>query len=159
MIDESLLGKKAEDKIKQWLDRPDFDWSFDRIYDQMTGKCGSKNICDFTFFNGKTLYYIESKATWEDRFNFSMLTETQHDGLLKKSGIAHVRGVVIVLFASYQRAFIIDITEIKRMEDEGKHSLNIKKINKWSIKYQEIETIPSRKELLDYTGEIKEGKL
>lgn len=156
MIDDSLLGKKAEDKIQQWLDRPDLDWSFDRIPDQMTGKYGSKNICDFTFFNGKTLYYIESKATWKDRFDFSMLTETQHDGLLRKSKIAHVRGVVIVLFASYQRAFIIDITEIKRLEDEDKHSLNIKKIDKWPIEYQEIETIPSRKELLDYADEIKE---
>ena len=156
MIDDSLLGKKAEDKIKRWLDRPDLDWSFDRIPDQMTGKYGSKNICDFTFFNGKTLYYIESKATWDDRFNFSMLTETQQDGLLRKSKISHVRGVVIVLFASYQRAFIIDITEIKRLEDEDKHSLNIKKIDKWPIAYQEIETIPSRKELLDYAGEITE---
>lgn len=86
-----------------------------------------------------------------------MLTETQHDGLLEKSEIAHVYGWVIVLFASYKRAFVIDIREIKRLEDEGKKSVNIKKIDKWPIKYKEIRTIPNnRKQLLDYEGHIEE---
>lgn len=161
MINDNLIGKKAEDKIKKWLDQPDKGWSIDRIYDQMNGKKGSKNICDFHFYDGKALYYIESKATFEDRFDFSMLTETQHDGLLKKSMINSnsIYGVVIVLFVSYKRAFIINIKEIKSLEDVDKHSLNIKKINKWPIKYQEIETIPSKKELLDYSGEIMEELL
>ena len=30
------LGKKAEQKIKEWLDRPEDGYSFDRIPDQMT---------------------------------------------------------------------------------------------------------------------------
>ena len=42
------LGKAAEAKIKQWLDRPDSGYSFDRIPDQLSGMYGSKNICDFT---------------------------------------------------------------------------------------------------------------
>ena len=62
-----------------------------------------------------------------------------------------------MLFASYKRAFIIDIREIKRLEDMNKHSLNIKKIDKWGIRYAEIQTIPNnRKQLLDYTGDINE---
>lgn len=103
------------------------------------------------------MYYIESKATWEDRFDFSMITETQHDGLLEKSEIDHVHGWVVVLFASYKRAFVIDIRDIKYLEDKGKKSLNIKKIDKWEIPYKEIRTIPNnRKQLLDYEGEIEE---
>jgi hypothetical protein len=35
-------------------------------------------------------------------------------------------------------------------------SLNIKKIEKWPIKFAEVKTIPSRKALLDYTGEIED---
>lgn len=161
MVYDDLIGKKAEDKIKKWLDQPENGWSIDRIYDQMSGKKGSKNICDFNFYDGNALYYIESKATYEDRFDFSMLTETQHDGLLKKASINSdsIFGVVIVLFVSYKRAFIVNITEIKRLEDSGQHSLNIKKIDKWHIKYQEIETIHSKKELLDYTGDIKKEQL
>lgn len=30
------LGKKAEAKVKQWLDRPEAGYCFDRIPDQMT---------------------------------------------------------------------------------------------------------------------------
>ena len=155
MADASNLGKKAEGKVKEWLDRPNDGYSFDRIKDQMTGFYGSSNICDFTCFKSPYMYYIESKATWEDRFDFNMLTQTQHDGLLAKSDIPYVYGIVIVLFATYQRAFVIDIREVKRLEDKGVKSINIKKIDKWDILYQEIETVPSRKHLLDYTGDLK----
>lgn len=150
------LGKKAEEKIKQWLDKPENGYSFDRFYDQMTGYfMTSRNICDFVCYKYPNQYYIESKATYEDRFNFSMLTETQHDGLLQKSTIPGVYGLVIVLFATYQKAFILDIRDIKKLEDNDKKSLNIKKIDKWSIPYTEIPTIPSRKSLLDYDGDLQ----
>lgn len=149
------VGKEAERKIKEWLDHPEDGLCFDRIKDQMTGFYGSKNICDFTLFKSPYMYYIESKATWEDRFDFSMLSETQHDGLLEKSAIHNVYGIVIVLFAHHQRAFVIDINEIKRLEDMGKHSLNIKKVDKWDCLYTEIEAVPNnRKVYLDYTGEL-----
>lgn len=151
---DTTLGKKAEAKIREWLDRPEEGYCFDRIPDQMTGFYGSKNICDFTLFKSPNMYYIESKATWEDRFDFNMLTQTQHDGLLAKSNISNVFGIVIVLFASYKRAFIFDIRHIAKLESEGIKSLNIKKINKWVIPYQEIQTVPSRKQLLDYTGDL-----
>ena len=154
MADTSSLGKKAEAKIREWLDRPEEGYCFDRIPDQMTGFYGSKNICDFTLFKSPNMYYIESKATWEDRFDFNMLTQTQHDGLLAKSNISNVFGIVIVLFASYKRAFIFDIRHIAKLESEGIKSLNIKKIDKWVIPYQEIQTVPSRKQLLDYTGDL-----
>ena len=124
------LGKKAEEKIKQWLDKPENGYSFDRFYDQMTGYfMTSRNICDFICYKHPNQYYIESKATYEDRFTFSALTETQHDGLLAKSAIPGAYGLVIVLFATYQQAFILDIRDIKALEDSGKKSLNIKKIN------------------------------
>ena len=152
-MDDSNVGKKAENKIAEWLDRPEEGYSFDRIPDQMTGFFGSKNICDFTLFKSPYQYYIESKATWEDRFDFSMLTDTQYDGLLGKSKIKNVFGYVIVLFASHKRAFILDIRDIDSLVQQGKKSLNIKKIDKWGIPYKEIKTIPSRKELLDYDKE------
>lgn len=148
------LGKDAEKKIKEWLDRPEEGYCFDRLPDQMTGFWGSTNICDFTLYKFPYMYYLESKATWEDRFNFSMLTETQHDEMLKKSKIEGVFSYVIVLFATYKRAFLINIKDIVKLEEQGKHSLNIKKIDKWKIPYQEIMTVPNpRKKLLDYRNE------
>lgn len=151
------LGKKAEKKIKEWLDKPELGYSFDRIPDQMTGFYGSSNICDFIVFHAPRQYYIESKATENDRFEFSMISQTQHDGLLKKSKIKYVYAWVIVLFASYKRAFVLNIEDIDWMIQNGKKSLNIKKIDKWPIPYKEITTIPNnRKDLLDYTGVIEE---
>lgn len=154
---DNTVGKKAEEKIRQWLDRPEEGYSFDRIPDQMTGKWGSKNICDFTCFKSPYMYYIESKATYEDRFDFSMLSDTQYEGLLEKSKIHNVFGIVIVLFATYQRAFILDIRDIAKHRENGQKSLNIKKINKWPdyIKYFEITTVPNkRKFYLDYIGDL-----
>lgn len=148
------LGKKAEQKLRNWLDRPEQGYCLDRLPDQMTGFYGSKNICDFTLFKSPNMYYIESKATWSDRFDFSMITEYQYDNLLKKSRIPNVYGVIVVLFATEQRAFIIDINEIDRLKQTGKKSINIKKLDSWDIKYTEINTIPSKKALLDYTGEL-----
>lgn len=151
------LGKKGEEKVQLWLDRPDEGYSFDRIPDQLNGFKGSSNICDFICYKYPEMYYIECKSTWGDRFDFSMLTEKQHDGLLAKSQVAHVHGWVIVLFASYKQAFVIDIREIKKLEDQGTKSINIKKIDKWQINYKEIRTIPNnRKTYPDYEGEIEE---
>ena len=100
------------------------------------------------------MYYLESKATWQDRFDFSMLSEYQHDEMLKKSKIEGVSAYVIVLFASYKRAFLIDIRDIKELEDSGTKSLNIKKLDKWAIPYKEIRTVPNnRKTYLDYAKE------
>lgn len=150
MADDTNLGKKAEKKIQEWLDRPEEGYCFDRIPDQMNGMYGSKNICDFTLFKAPNFYYIESKATWDDRFPFSMITEYQWEKLLKKSKVAGVKSYVIVLFATYKRAFILDIRDIEARSNSGHKSLNIKKIEKWDIPFIEINTVPSRKELLDY---------
>lgn len=150
----SDVGKDAEDKIREWLDRPEFGFCFDRIPDQMTGQFGSKNICDFILFKSPEFYYIESKATWEDSFKFSMLTKTQYNGLVDNDKIDHVHGIVTVLFASYKRAFWIPIQSIKTLNDSGKKSINITKISKWNFDYIEIITIPNnRKKLLDYSEE------
>lgn len=149
------LAKKAEAKVREWLDRPEEGYCFDRIPDQMTGHFGSKNICDFTLFKSPFKYYLESKATWEDRFDFSMITDYQYEKMLEKSKIDMVFSYIVVLFASYQRAFLIDIRDIEYMIKKlNQKSLNIKKIDKWPIPYKEVVTIPnSRKKLLDYRHE------
>ena len=94
-----------------------------------------------------------------------------------KSQIKGSYGFVIVLFQSYKRAFIFNIQDIAELIDNDAplleldkrlnksetlsqlkiKSLNIKKIDKWTIPYKEIRTIPNnRKEFLDYEGEIEE---
>lgn len=146
--------KQAESKIYNWLNRPEEGYCIDRIPDQMTGFYGSKNICDFILFKSPNLYYIESKATWDDRFDFTLITEYQWEEIYKKSLIDNVYGWIIILYLTYKRAFILDIQDIRRLSDNGIKSLNIKKIDKWDLKYFEIPTIKSRKTLLDYDKNI-----
>lgn len=155
-MDTSALGKKAESKIKQWLDRPIDGYSLDRLYDPMGGFYGICNPCDFICYRFSKIYYLESKATFNTRFDFSMIRPNQMDGLLKKSRIPGCHGWFIVLFASHKRAFKFNATDIKELWDSGVKSLNITKIAEWKIPYKELQTIPSRKELLDYNGEIED---
>lgn len=161
-MDPDKLGKLAEAKIDLWLNKPQEGFSFDRIPDQMTGYyMVSRNICDFHCYKYPYEYWIESKATEEDRFNFSQLSDTQRNGLRAKAEIKGSYGLVIVLFATYKRAFIINIKDIADLVDEKtailtKKSINITKIDKWGIPYAEIGTIPSRQDLLDYTGDFEE---
>lgn len=161
MADLTNLGKKAEAKIKEWLDRPEEGYCFDRIPDQLSGFYGSANICDFTFFKAPKFYYIESKATYNDNFPFSRgvaITEYQYDHMLEKSKIEGVTSYIIVLFASYQEAFMFNIQDIdEQIQSGGPKSVNIKKKDKWKLPYIALKTIPSRKTLLDYDPEqIKE---
>lgn len=145
------LGKKAESKLKLWLDKPEEGISFDRIPDQMTGFYGSSNICDFTVFKQPDLVYLESKSTWNDRFEFSLISDNQRKGLLAKSKIKGCYGIVSILFAEHQRAILLDIRDVL---DSGLKSLNIKKIEQWTIPYVELETIPSRKQVKEYQGDF-----
>lgn len=158
MSDLSNLGKKAETKIREWLDRPEEGYCLDRIRDQMTGWYGSSNICDFTLFKAPNFYYIESKSTYADNFPISMLTDYQYSNMLKKACIEGVYSIVIVLFASYKRAFAINIKTIEQLKLAGIKSFNIKKIDKWMFHYCEISTISSKKELLDYNDDIEKIK-
>lgn len=150
------LGKLAEKRVAEWLDRPSDGYCFERIPDQLSGFYGSKNICDFFLYKSPNMYFIESKATHKDRFDFTMITEYQWTNLLSRSKIDGVYGLVIVLFATHQRAFILDIQDLETAKQAGTKSLNITKIAKWKVPYKEIQTMPSRKQLLDYTGDIED---
>lgn len=159
---DTEFGKVAEQRIRTWLDRPEDGYSFDRIPDQLSGfYMVSRNICDFECYKYPYNYYLESKCTYADRFSFNQLTDNQRNGLAIKSTIKGCYGFIVVLFAEYKRAFIFDIQDIVEFINPTTtqlkvKSVNIKKIDSWQIPYKEIKTVPSRKQLLDYTGEIED---
>lgn len=162
---DNEIGKKAEEKIKEWLDHPEQNISYTRLYDQMTGYyMVSRNICDFIIYEYPSIYFLESKATWHDRFDFSMIQPHQKDGMLAKSKIKGSYGLIMVLFATYQKAFIFNIKDIAKLEEKKQMSLNIKKQKDWNIPYCQVPTISNnRKKLLDYKGDLnkllKESKV
>ena len=79
-----------------------------------------------------------------------MITENQRNEMLKASKVENVTSYVVILFATYQEAYLINIQDIIDLEEKGKKSLNIKKKAKWDLPYITIRTIQSRKQLLDY---------
>lgn len=147
-------GKKAERKIREWLDHPELGYSFDRIPDQLSGFYGSSNICDFICFKSPYMFYIESKATENDNFPFSRISDAQYSGLLKKSKINNCFGVVIVLFIHRKIAVLLKIEDIDKLISSGKKSININKIDSWDIPFIKIPTKDSRKQMLDYDGDL-----
>lgn len=150
------IGKRAERKLRDWLDRPDKGYCLDRIPDQMTGFYGSKNISDFILYVHPNLIYLESKATYHDRFDFSSITEHQRAGLTNKSKIGGVYGYVAVLFATHRRAFLFDIRDINYLWDAGHKSLNINNILNWGIEYIEIQMEENHRKLIpDYVGNFQ----
>lgn len=153
IADTTNLGKKAETKIKEWLNKPEDGFLFYRLPDQLSGLYGSSNPCDFFLYRQPKFFPIESKATYEDNFPFNRLSDNQYSELLKFAQVEGVTSYVAVLFASYHRAFLFDIKDIDALQKNGKKSVNIKKIDKWELPYIEIRTIPSRKALLDYDFE------
>lgn len=150
MGDLTNLGKKAEKKVKEWLDRPQQGCYFLRLPDQLSGFSGSANTCDFIMYRTPKFYLIESKATLNDNFPYTMITDYQYTHMLEAAQVAGVTSYIIVLFASYQRAFLLDIKDIAEEKEAGRKSLNITKVDKWKIPYIEVKTLKSRKELLDY---------
>ena len=150
MGDDTKLGKKGEKKLEEWLTHPEDGFFCYRLKDQMSGLYGSANMCDYIVYKYPHFYPIECKSTWADRFDFSLLSETQHNDMLEASKVEGVIHYVAVLFASHKRAFLINIKDIAFLESQRIKSLNVTKIAKWKIPYIEIRTVPSRKELLDY---------
>lgn len=150
MSDIASAGKKAETKIKEWLNRPKEGFFFYRLPDQLSGFYGSTNPCDFYLYKSPNFYLIESKSTWNDRFEFNAITDNQRKCMIEASKVNGVTSYVAVLFVTSQRMFLLDINDIVALEEAGKKSINIEKIDKWIIPYIEVRTVPSRKVLLDY---------
>lgn len=153
MADLEQAGKKAEAKLKEWLNRPEEGFWFYRIPDQLTGFYGSANPCDFLLYRYPKMYCIESKCTYDDRFSFTMITDYQKEHLLEFSKVNGITSYIAVLFATQQELYLIDINDIKKVEESGKKSLNIKKKVQWNIPYIQVRTLPSRKAMLDYDFE------
>lgn len=128
------LGKLAEKRVAEQQDRPSGGYYFERILDQLSRFYSFKNICDFFLYKSPNMYFIELKATHKDRFDFTMITEYQWTNLLSCSKIDEMYGLVLVLFATSQRATILDIQGLEAAKQASTKSLNITKIVKSRVK-------------------------
>ena len=134
-------GKQFEEHFKL-----DFIKSVDgafllRLPDQMSGYKGySKNLCDFIAYKYPNIFLIECKSHEGNTFPLSKLT--QYDLLSTKVGIYGVRVGVIIWFIDKDKVVYVPISEITKMKNDGKKSVNINMMNDDAYKLVEI---PSEK--------------
>lgn len=123
-------GKQFEQKFREdFLKIPGV--SLDRLYDQVSGMYGVRNICDFIVYHYPNIFYLELKSHIGNTFPLSNLS--QFDKLLTKTGIGGVRVGVIIWFIDHDKIYYVPISTIKKMKDDGKKSVNIKDIDTYRI--------------------------
>lgn len=123
-------GKQFEQKFREdFLKIPGV--SLDRLYDQVSGKRGVKNISDFIGYYYPNIFYLELKSHRGNTFPLSNLS--QYDKLLPKVGINGARVGVVIWFIDHDKIYYVPISTIKKMKDDGKKSVSIKDIGTYRI--------------------------
>lgn len=124
------LGKKFEDKVKEDWERTFPTSFFIRLPDQQSRYYGqSSNICDYIGFVNKKLFLIECKETKETTFNFEAKLR-QYDKLLEQDNKDDTYPGVLLWFSSFDIVVWLNISEIKKMKDDGLKSFNVKMVDK-----------------------------
>lgn len=138
------LGKKFENVIKTAFEKVD-GVSIDRLHDQTTGFKGSSNICDFIVYKEPYEYYIECKSVHGNTLPFSNITETQWNGLLKKSKIEGVFAGVICWWTDKDKTVFIPIQTLELMKTVGMKS----------VRYDVIDDCDGDTDMIEIKGKKK----
>ena len=130
-MNKKNLGKEFENKIKSCLNKPELNFSLDRLPDPLGGFVGVRNISDFQGYKLPFQYYLECKCTYGNTLNFkSNITDDQWEGLTEKSKILGVLAGFCIWFIDYEETVFVPIQEMNRLRFiENKKSLNIKDLN------------------------------
>lgn len=114
-------GKKFEEYIRKSFEKiPGV--SIDRLHDQTNGFRGSQNICDFIVYKKPYEYYIECKSVHGNVLPFRNITDTQWEGLSKKSQIQGVFAGVICWWVDRDITRFIPIRQLILLEMHGHKS-------------------------------------
>lgn len=136
----SNKGKQFELKFKEDFLKTVPGSTIDRLYDTTNGFRAVSNICDFIGYSFPNEFYLECKSTLNNVF--SLVKLTQYDKLVQKVGIKGVRVGVIIWFIAHDKVVYVPISEITKMKEDGKKSVNIKML---ADKSYNIIEIPSTK--------------
>lgn len=118
------LGKVWEDIVEEWLQQNNI--CYDRIPDQMSGRKGSKNVCDYDAYIYPHIYYIECKECASPRFNMLQnIDEYQWIRMLEKDLIPGVRAGYVIWMSGEQRAFWVSPLTLDLYYSAGKKSVTV----------------------------------
>ena len=115
-------GKDFEKVVREAFEKvPNV--SIDRLHDQTTGFKGSQNICDFIVYREPYEYYFECKSVHGASLPFSNITDTQWNGLLKKSQIEGVFAGVVCWWIDEDVTKFIPIQVLAWLDMSGYKSI------------------------------------
>ena len=118
------LGKVWEDIVEEWLQQNNV--CYDRIPDQMSGRKGSKNVCDYDAYIYPHIYYMECKECASPRFNMLQnIDEYQWIRMLEKDLIPGVRAGYVIWMSGEQRAFWVSPLTLDLYYSAGKKSVTV----------------------------------
>ena len=152
------LGKKFEEQFKEDFSKLEGS-SIDRIMDVMSGYKYVSGISDFICYLFPNIFYLELKTHKGNTFPLANLT--QYDKLKYKVGIKGVRVGVIVWYTERDVVCYIPISEVTKMLQDGKKSINIKYLETKEYKMYEIPSKKKRTMMTsDYSTlkELREGE-
>lgn len=125
-------GKQFESRFKQDWKKSFPDSFLLRLPDNVSGYYGTaRNPCDFIGYQSGKLYLLETKSHYGNTFPFSNLT--QYDKLVGYVGLPGVTPAVIIWFIDHDKVVWVPIETVKKMKEDGKKSVNIKKLEDYNI--------------------------
>ena len=116
-------GKQFEQNIKKSLP------GIIRLYDTTNGYAGVKNPADFTYYVYPYDYLIECKSVKGQRFDFSNITDNQHEQLQYYDAIFGMTSIVCIEFREVQKCYAVPYKLIKQLNEQGKKSIHYMKDN------------------------------
>lgn len=126
------LGKEWEDVVEGWLVQKNV--CYDRIPDQMSGRKGSKNVCDYQAYLFPHVYYLECKECASSLFNMLQnISEYQWVNMLKKDRFPGVRAGYVIWMSSENRAFWVSPLRLELYYTSGKKSLSVDDLDRIGI--------------------------
>jgi penicillin-binding protein-related factor A (putative recombinase) len=116
-------GKQFEVDFKTSAENQNVD--INRIYDNVGGYAGIKNICDFIAYQYPNIFYLELKCYSGKSIPVNAVTDHQYTGLLKKSKISGAVAGVILRYEDFTRAFFIEINKFQEYKEDNSRPKSI----------------------------------
>ena len=135
-------GKQFELKFKEDFLKTVPGSTIDRLYDTTSGFRAVSNICDFIGYSFPNEFYLECKSILGN--TFPLINLKQYDKLVQKVGIKGVRVGVIIWFIDHDKVVYVPISEVTKMKEDGKKSVNIKMLTDKSYNIIEIPSTKKR---------------
>ena len=134
-------GKQWEQKLKEDFSKLEGAYIY-RVPDQLGGLKGQTGICDFIAYKFPRVFFIEAKTILGN--TFPLTNFTQFDKLMSIPGHRGVHRGVMLWFQDHQTVLYVPLLTIARMKNDGKKSINIRKIDEEGYDYLKIPSVQKR---------------